>query len=85
MSTDERRGDPHIYTRIRITPDTRITVRQPYTTHSESLGAELQIPFYVHLGYYGNAECDIAADRADLTRLRDALTDALDAEQGAPS
>lgn len=79
MSTDELRGDPHTYTRVRINADTRITVRQPYTTHSQSLGDELQVPFYVHLGY-GHTECDIAVDRADLTRLRDALTEALDAE-----
>lgn len=75
-------GDPHVYTRIRITADTRITVRQPYTTFAKELGEDLQVPFYVHLGL---GDCDIAADRADLTRLRDALTEALDAEPGGPS
>lgn len=68
MSTDDRYGDPTVSAVIRIGPDTRLAVVRPGSPEA---------PFYVYLGMGPTA---ISADRADLTRLRDALTEALDAD-----
>lgn len=68
-------GDPHLTTRIRIQPDTRITISLPRTT-LDGQGEPMQVPFHIDLGY-GFHEASIAVQHADLIRLRDTINEAL--------
>ncbi len=64
-----------------IGPDARITVNLPHIYPSTLDDGPINVPFVVRIGFAGSIS--LHADRAELIRLRDTLTEALDAHDQA--
>lgn len=78
-----RHGDPTSSVQVSAGAETQITVRLPYT-YTGATGTEYPIPFVLRFGH-GAGQVSVHIDLADLTRLRDTITEALDADTGAES
>ena len=80
----DRYGEPTSSVQVSVGSETRIVVGLPYTfTYADGAGAT-RVPFVLRFGY-GAGQVSVHIDRADLTRLRDTITEALDAEQAGES
>lgn len=66
--------------RVHLDADTTIDVTPPYLSNSHH-GDPMQIPWVVRIDRYRTTSLEVAADTAELTRLRDAISDALNAYQ----